>query len=865
VSTGTPTSGRIRAKKTTWRVRCAEVVSRALITVGGIGTILSVLTVFIFLLWVALPLVRRAAVAERAAVPLPVPTAAPLGIGLDEYGLMGWVLQADGRLLNLDLRDGAVLEHRELLTGTRVTALSQALDSDSVAVGLADGAVRFGRIGFGTEFIEADAAPAAWQGLSAGAVLREGATLVQRLSESQFRRRRLEVVLDDPLPLSPGAAIVLLDHLDGPSGRLCAAWSQDGQARLAQITERRNILTGKTTRNRREAVLTVPPRDGLGAPAFLVLSGLGDTVSLAWSDGHLVRCSTRDLSAPAVLEEVDLLGDPPGRRLTRLQPLLGGTTLLAGDSGGRVRAWFPVWADGAGPAASSTRLVAAHTLPGPAAPVASLASSARTRLVAVGYADGSTRLFHVTSQKELARLDAFTGSPVQALALAPKDDAIAALSASQARLWSLDPRHPEASLRALLGPVWYEGATGPAHVWQSTSGTDDFEPKFGLVPLIFGTIKATVFSMVLAVPIALLAALFTSEFLPPRARQWIKPTVELMASLPSVVLGFLAALVIAPVVTDRLPTVLAAFYALPLSCLLGAYAWQTLPRRLGLRLSRWRFLFIGASLPLGALLAHLSGPWLERACFAGDLKRWLDGQVGDPVGGWFYLLLGPSCAVVAWPLGRALGAWVRAHAAQRGRGTAALLDLCRFLAVLAAGAALALMGAELLEALGFDPRRSILGTYVQRNALVVGFVMGFAIIPIIYTIAEDALAAVPEHLRSASLGCGATPWQTAMRLVVPTAMSGLFSAVMVGLGRAVGETMIVLMAAGNTPVLEWNIFNGFRTLSANLAVELPEAVRDSTHYRTLFLAALVLFLMTFVINTIAERIRAGFREKAGHL
>lgn len=865
MSTGTISGARIRIKKTTWRVRSAEVISRALITVGGIGTILAVLTVFVFLLWVALPLIRPAAVADRAALALPAQAQAPLGIGLDEYGLMGWVLQADGTLLNLDLRDGAALERLELFPGAVVTALSQALDSDSVAVGFADGAVRFGRIGFTAEFVEAEGAPAAWQGLAEGAVLREGAGLVQRLSESQFRQRRLQVSFDEPLPLSPGAAIVLLDHLEGPSGRLCAAWSQDGQARLAQVTERRNILTGKTTRSHREAVLPLPPGAAPAAPAFLVLSGLGDTVSLAWTDGHLVRYGTRDLSAPAIIEAVDLLGDQPGQRLTRLQPLLGGTTLLAGDSGGRVRAWFPVWREDAGPAATSTRLVAAHTLPGPAAAVTSLASSARTRLVAVGYADGNARLFHVTSQKELARLEAFSGSPVQSLALAPKDDAIAALGASQARLWSLDPRHPEASLRALLGPVWYEGATGPAHVWQSTSGTDDFEPKFGLVPLIFGTIKATVFSMLLAVPIALLAALFTSEFLPPRTRQWIKPTVELMASLPSVVLGFLAALVIAPMVTDRLPSVLAGFYALPLACLLGAYAWQMLPRRLALRLSRWRFLCISASLPLGVVLAHLGGPWLERLCFAGDLKRWLDGQIGDPVGGWFYLLLGPSCAAVAWPLGRALGSWVRSHASTCSRGVTALLDLCRFLAVLAAGAALALLGAELLEALGADPRRSLFGTYVQRNALVVGFAMGFAIIPIIYTIAEDALAAVPEHLRSASLGCGATPWQTAIRLVVPTAMSGLFSAVMVGLGRAVGETMIVLMAAGNTPVLEWNIFNGFRTLSANLAVELPEAVRHSTHYRTLFLAALVLFLMTFVINTIAERIRAGFREKAGHL
>ena len=143
--------------------------------------------------------------------------------------------------------------------------------------------------------------------------------------------------------------------------------------------------------------------------------------------------------------------------------------------------------------------------------------------------------------------------------------------------------------------------------------------------------------------------------------------------------------------------------------------------------------------------------------------------------------------------------------------------------------------------------------------------MGFAVIPIIYTIAEDALSTVPNHLRSGSYGTGATAWQTSMRIVIPTAMSGLFSAVMVGLGRAVGETMIVLMAGGNTSVEDWNMFNGFRTLSANIAVELPEAVRNSTHYRTLFLAALTLFVLTFIVNTVAELVRLRFRKRAYQL
>ncbi|MBU1692587.1 MAG: ABC transporter permease subunit [Verrucomicrobia bacterium] len=229
------------------------------------------------------------------------------------------------------------------------------------------------------------------------------------------------------------------------------------------------------------------------------------------------------------------------------------------------------------------------------------------------------------------------------------------------------------------------------------------------------------------------------------------------------------------------------------------------------------------------------------------------------------LLLAPAALAVAVLFARLLQPRLQQAARRWSRRRCAAADALKFAAGILLVLTLALALARLLAAAGLDPRGSLLGTYVQRNALVVGFVMGFAVIPIIYTVADDALAAVPDHLRSAALGAGATPWQTAVTIVIPTAMSGLFSAVMIGLGRAVGETMIVLMAAGNTPLMDWNLFNGFRTLSANIAVELPEAVRNSTHYRVLFLSALVLFALTFVVNTLAEMVRLRFRKKAVEL
>jgi phosphate transport system permease protein len=268
---------------------------------------------------------------------------------------------------------------------------------------------------------------------------------------------------------------------------------------------------------------------------------------------------------------------------------------------------------------------------------------------------------------------------------------------------------------------------------------------------------------------------------------------------------------------------------------------------------------------LGGLISWRIGPVIESVFFAGDIMLWLDKQQGTGTGAWLFLWV-PLCGLLVAALNiLVINPWLTGISRNWSRRRFVAVNLLKYALSVVVSFLIAVTISSLLTSVNLDPRGGYVDTYVQRNALVVGFVMGFAIIPIIYTISEDALSTVPQHLRSASLGSGATPWQTAVRIVIPTAMSGLFSAMMIGLGRAVGETMIVLMAAGNTPVMDWNIFNGFRTLSANIAVELPEAVRDSTHYRTLFLAALTLLILTFFINTAAEVVRLRFRRRAVQL
>ena len=883
-------TGYRRAHKTRAGVRIAEVASKSIITVGGIGVIAAVFLVFVFLASVVVPLVGRSRVEPAVSqsgsgqsasgqVPAAFPAAVDRFVLVDEFRVAAAELVDGGRALRhfrIDpgVPDGMLLEEVPLFD-EQPTSLTYSDDGGWLAAGFADGTFRLGQVLFETAFFENEDVPARLHALGEGEVGVLDDASIQRTPIGQLRLQRLEAHIQDPVASGHSGAVLLIDQTVRSVGPVIAMVSDDGVMRISAVTRRRNILTGRVTATVRGGSAAIPDF-GRAVPLSRVLvSGNADAVYVLWQDGAFVRFDTRNLREPVVAERGDVLRDD-AVRLTVARFLLGRDTVLIGDSRGRVRTWFRV-RDADAATADGLLLVNAHTFDGPAVPggpaaVTSIGSSSRKRMIVVGYGDGSVRSFYVTGNAFLAEARPFAGVPITAVALSPRDDAIAAVTDRGFALLALDSPHPEATVRSIFAKVWYEGNREPKHVWQSSSGTDTFEAKYGLVPLIFGTIKATIYSMLFGVPLALLAAIYTSEFLHSRLRARIKPIIEMMASLPSVVLGFLAGLVFAPIAERAVPMILVAFLMIPLTCLAGGYLFQLLPDRTAIILSRFRipFVLLGA-LPLGLLLSRLAGPVAERALFAGDIKLWLDGQIGTGAGGWAMMLLPLTGLATVWYVSRALAPRLRTLYRNLPARKVALLEIVKVAAAVTVAGGAALLGGWLLQALGLDSRGSfpvvgpVLGTYVQRNSLVVGFVMGFAIIPIIYTIADDALKSVPEHLRSASLAAGATPWQTAMRVIVPTAMSGLFSAVMIGLGRAVGETMIVLMAAGNTPILEMNLFNGFRTLAANIAVELPEAVVDSTHYRILFLAALTLFVMTFVVNTIAESVRQRFRRRAFEL
>jgi phosphate transport system permease protein len=863
-------TGVSRRRTTSWSVAAGDRVAKSLISVGGIGTIIAVLLVFAYLVSMVVPLFLPGTVTSTQSFPGALDhSSSSVRLGVDEFGLIGWALYPDGRVRAFRMDNGKTLEElspeQSGLSG--MTAASFGVDGQQGSFGFRDGKIRLGQIGFSTNFLEPGDKdlPDAVRNMQAGAAMELDHGMVTRTPAGQFRLQRLKVELEDPLETGAKQAIRLVDRGGPPTGTLFGYCTADGKLRIAAAPIQGGVnLTGESS-SKLEPIELPLPSSVQGAPKFLALSGLADYLYAAWENGRLLRYEIRDPEKPRLVEEVNLIARP-GATLTALCPLVGGYTLVAGDSLGEVRTWFPVSAaDGRDTVgADGRKLVNAQTFAGSAA-VSSIASSSSAREVAVGYGDGRVRLLFITSQKTVLDERAADEKPIDAVAIAPKGDRILAATAGGVTAWTFDQGHPDATLSALFLPVWYEGEPQPRQVWQ-TSGGEGFEPKLGLTPLVFGTLKATFYSMLFGAPLALLAALYTSEFLHPNNRARIKPTIELMASLPSVVLGFLAGLVFAPVLGRVLPETLSALFTIPLALLMGAYIWQLLPRAVNIRLASLRFpAMMFLAIPLGLIAAVACGPWLERVMFGGDIKGWLNKQHGSGTPGWILLLLPIGGFVTAVFMARVVNPWIRGVSGAWSRERSALIELMKFLVGIAATLLLVSAVAWILTGFNFDPRNSLVGRYEQLNSLVVGLAMGFAIIPLIYTIADDALATVPAHLRSASLGAGATPWQTAVRIVIPTAMSGLFSAVMIGLGRAVGETMIVLMAAGSMPIMDINIFNGFQTLSAGIATQMPDAVPGTTHYRILFLAALTLFLITFVINTVAESVRQRFRRRAYEL
>ena len=719
------------ASKRITRLKRIDRAAVGVITLGGIAVVVSVVGILVFIASEALPLFRSAAVALAGTLPVSDSARPPefSAIGADEVGRYLYDVSSTGAITLYSPDKGARVNEvaSASLAGATVTATSRSLLGDYIATATNDGRVVLRQLNFHPLFENG--------------------------------------VLKDVTVDAAERGVVTLDAARRPIRRVSYLEEGDQKIVAGQLSDTEIRAQWKDGEEERQATVRV----GSGAIASLAVGRTG-TVIAGTDKGEVYHW---ELGESARLTDVSPLGAP----VTALAFVLGSRTFIAGTADGRVSAWFqaPVGADG------NLAMVRAIEFESQGSPVTAIAASSRDRSFATGSADGRIMLRHQTSGRTLATLSGTSG--VSHLVMAPKSDALYAARATGAvdRFTVANP-HPEVSWTALFGKVWYEGYAQPEYVWQSTGGTDDFETKFSLSPLIFGTIKGTVYALLFAIPLAVLGALYTSQFMHPSYRSKVKPTIEIMAALPSVVIGFVAGLYLAPVVERYLVGVGLLMVALPIFGTSGFLVWNMLPYALRRRLKFGTELVVIVPLMLlGVWIALTIAPTVENLVFGGDARQWLSTTLGL--------------------------------------------------------------------------------TYDQRNSLVVGLAMGFAVIPIIFTISEDAFSSVPSNLSAASLALGASRWQTAVRVVIPTASPGVFSAIMVGFGRAVGETMIVLMATGNTPLMEWSMFNGFRTLSANIAVEIPEAPYGGTLYRTLFLAGGLLFMMTFTLNTAAEIIRQRLRER----
>jgi phosphate transport system permease protein len=860
-------TGRERRRKTDPWVHAGDVLARGLITIGGIGTIVAVLAVGIFLFAVAAPLFKAARIRPTNVTPLVHSVERPACLGADESGLVAWVYDPaeGGRVRILSVADGTPLGERSAADCglAHVTAIRLLPSGLHAACGFADGSLHTGRLGLESSFVSESDLPAGLARMRPGDVRIAEKSIYLRNLGGQFSR--VEFVSEFPgepsRPLS--TPIIDIDMALLGDGPLVAALDAEGRVRLESVSSRRNLLTDEIVTSTSGATIE-PSGDVATRPRFVRISELGDQLFLIAATGAASRHSIRSVENPEWMESFDVT--PETGEVAAVERMYGGNAFAFADSLGTIRIFFAT-RGGVAPAADGLAMVAAKTFPTVGGAVTALSASPRSRLLAVAEASGGVRLVQTTTGNTVLETDRrqLLAGPARQVLIAPRENTLLAGNGSSLAAWEFDAGYPDVSLRSLFGRVWYENYSDPVHAWETT-GHESFEAKFGLVPLIFGTIKATIYSMLFATPIALLAAIYSSQFLHPRWKARIKPTIEMMASLPSVVLGFVAGLVFAPIIEQAVMQVITGIYAVPLALVAAAHLWQLLPPGLRSRLGGWRFAAIGlVALPAGLALSRLAAPWLEQVLFQGDIATWLDGRGGSGLGGWVLALLPLAGISAVMIVNRVITPWLRRRSGGWSHQQTTLASLVTFLVGVAVAVALAFAAAMFLDALRLDTRGGLFGTYIQRNALIVAIGMSFAIIPLVFTIADDALSSVPDHLRSASLGAGATPWQTAVRVIVPAAASGLFSAVMIGLGRAVGETMIVLMAAGNTPLMNWNLFNGFQTLSAAIATELPEAARGSAHYRVLFLSALVLFAMTFVVNTVAEIVRQRFRRRAHDL
>jgi phosphate transport system permease protein len=746
------------------RVIFIDRMMNRLISVGGMAIIAAVMGILAFIVWKVVPLFGEPSADLQTEKSLPENKY--IEVGIDEWGELPFALSVDGSIRFLPIDEGAQATNAiesVLPEGRKITASVYRPLQKQLLLAMDNGSALPVLVDYEREFF-----------------VDEEGNDTSRVVPTVEVADVLDLQLD-------GGKIIAISFAESDKARIVAAIIRDGDdydLKAFRFTRKKTLLgAGKFS------LVDSYDLGGIieGVPDKITVSGRGDMVVVANKAGevfYLHHEGTVD-GAFSLRQRFMPFEERPDRSIELMEFLIGDVSLAFSDGSGLNRNYSLYIPEGESQRLFGLTKEFAQLGESPAVLVPSLRNKSFL------FVAGNIVSLRYATSNEVRWEQRLDFEPIDA-ALNQKHNRILLLDeAHKFHLYELRDPHPEAGWTAYFGKIWYEDSPGAAYTWQSTGGTDAFEPKLSLMPLIVGTLKGTLYAILFAVPIAILAAIYTSQFLTPRLKAIVKPTMEVMASLPSVVLGFMGALWLAPILEHRTCSLMLMVIFIPSISFLLGWWWSRMPIHVRRRIPQGREFFVFA-----------------------------------PV----LLILGVAC----WKLGPSVENIFFVVTDDNG------------------------VSAGSFKAWWFD----VMGLrFEQRNCVIIGIMMGFAVIPIIFTITEDALSSVPESLRSGSLALGASRWQSAWRIVLPTASAGIFSAVMIGFGRAIGETMIVTMATGNTPIMEMNIFSGMRTLSANIATELPEAPENGTLYRTLFLGALVLFVMTFVLNTVAEVLRQHLRDK----
>lgn len=723
-------------------------MARWYVSIGGLAVLATITLIFFYLAYVVMPIFSGADLtAHKAQQPAWLADQGDaLMLAIEEQNKVAMRLNSKGHVQFFKLKDGALLTSIDLPIPAGVSISSFSEDqpgSRRTVVGLSDGSVLVFKQNYAVTYPN-------------------NVKTITPVIQYPFG--------EDPIKLNPQGNALEHVAMSVNGDNVLLTGSTGTELHVLSIVNEENEFTGETSQE--QQVVNLPQ---IAEPIKAMM--IDPRQQWLYVFNGKATADVFDLRSKTLNGRYTLLkGDA---EVTTVSPLLGGISLLVGDSKGGIAQWFMVRDDD-----GKSLLTHIRGFQMKDSPITQFMPEERRKGFMAMDSQGNLGLFHSTAHRTLLIDPVAKGASVAALS--PRASRVLIESGGQLQTFTVDNPHPEVSWSSLWGKVWYESYDEPKYIWQSTSANSDFEPKLSLAPLTFGTLKAAFYAMLLAAPLAICAAIYTAYFMAPAMRGKIKPVIELMEALPTVILGFFAGLFLAPYVEGHLPGIFSLLLLTPIGVLVAAFLWSRLPERIRLLVpDGWEAaLLIPVILLIGTVSLSMSGH-MENWFFGGDMRSWLSNDLG----------------------------------------------------------------------IAFD----------QRNALVVGLAMGFAVIPNIYSIAEDAVFSVPKSLTFGSLALGATPWQTLTRVVILTASPGIFSALMIGMGRAVGETMIVLMATGNTPIMDMNIFEGLRTLAANVAVEMPESEVGSSHYRILFLSALVLLSFTFVMNTLAEVIRTRLRKKYASL